>query len=205
MTIKPFIAAIAVVSSSVLFFAHPAHAQAPNFAGYPQNPGPQSQMTMPTPPAMPNMPTAPQMPTMPSMPSAPQMPAAPSFPTPQQAPAAPAPAPASAPAAAPAKPAADTTNTYVKGQCTWYVKNKRPDLPNRLGNGGQWVKNAAARGFSTGKTPKVGAVAEQPGHVAYVEAVNANGTVKISEMNYNGGVGVVHERTVSASKFTYIY
>lgn len=199
MTIKPFIAAIAVVSSSVLFFAQPTHAQAPNFAGYPQNPGLQSQMTMPTPPTMPSMPTAPQMPTMPNMPTAPQMPAAPSLPAPQQAPAQPAPAPA------PAKPAADTSNTYVKGQCTWYVKNKRPDLPNRLGNGGQWVKNAAARGFATGKTPKVGAVAEQPGHVAYVEAVNSNGTVKISEMNYNGGVGVVHERTVAASKFTYIY
>lgn len=192
MTIKPFIAAAAAVSSSVLFLAHPAHAQSPNFAGYPQNMGPQSQMTMPTPPAMPNMPTAPQMPAMPSMPAAPQ-----------QAPAQPAPAPAPA-AAAPAQPAA-TSNTYVKGQCTWYVKNKRPDLPNRLGNGGQWVKNAAARGFATGKTPKVGAVAEQPGHVAYVEAINSNGTVKISEMNYNGGVGVVHERTVAASKFTYIY
>lgn len=201
MTIKPFIAAVAAVSSSVLFLAHPAHAQSPNFAGYPQNMGPQNQMTMPTPPAMPSMPAAPQMPTMPSMPAAPQQPAVPSFAAPQQAPAQPAPAPA----AAPAKPAADTSNTYVKGQCTWYVKSKRPDLPNRLGNGGQWVKNAAARGFSTGKTPRVGAVAEQPGHVAYVEAVNANGTVKISEMNYNGGVGVVHERTVAASKFTYIY
>lgn len=189
MTIKPFIAAVAAVSSSVLFLAHPAHAQAPNFAGYPQNMGPQSQFVAPTPPAMPSMPTGPQMPTMPNMPTAPQ-----------QAPAQPAPAPAVAPAA----PAA-TSNTYVKGQCTWHVKNKRPDLPNRLGNGGQWVKNAAARGLSTGKTPRVGAVAEQPGHVAYVEAVNSNGTVKISEMNYNGGVGVVHERTVSASKFTYIY
>lgn len=183
MTIKPFIAAVAAVSSSVLFLAHPAHAQSPNFAGYPQNPGAPSQFSMPTPPAMPSMPTQPQMPQMPAQPSA----------------------PAQQPALPAAKPAADTSNTYVKGQCTWYVKNKRPDLPNRLGNGGQWVKNAAARGFSTGKTPQVGAVAEQPGHVAYVEAVNSNGTVKISEMNYNGGVGIVHERTVAASRFTYIY
>ncbi len=96
-------------------------------------------------------------------------------------------------------------NTYVWGQCTWYAKNKRPDLPNSLGNGGQWVANAAALGFATGSTPRVGAIGEQPGHVVYVEAVHSNGTVTISEMNYNGGVGVVHKRTVPAGTFTYIY
>lgn len=96
-------------------------------------------------------------------------------------------------------------NTYVWGQCTWYAKSKRPDLPNGLGNGGQWVANAAALGFATGSTPRVGAIGEQPGHVVYVEAVHSNGTVTISEMNYNGGVGIVHKRTVPASTFTYIY
>ena len=29
------------------------------------------------------------------------------------------------------------------------------------------------------------------GHVAYVENVNNDGSVKVSEMNYNGGPGVV--------------
>jgi surface antigen len=96
-------------------------------------------------------------------------------------------------------------NSYVWGQCTWHVKNKRPDLPNNLGNGGSWVANAASYGFSTGTTPRAGAVGEQPGHVVYVESVNADGTVNISEMNYAGGVGVVHTRTVAASTFTYIY
>lgn len=96
-------------------------------------------------------------------------------------------------------------NTYVWGQCTWYVKNRRPSLPNMLGNGGQWVSNAAAMGYSTGSYPRVGAVAEQPGHVAYVEAVHGNGTITISEMNYAGGVGQVHTRTVNASDFRYIY
>ncbi len=95
-------------------------------------------------------------------------------------------------------------NTYYAGNCTWYVKDRRPDLPNMLGNGGQWAGNAAARGYKTGATPRVGAVAEQAGHVAYVESVNSNGTVTVSEMNYIG-FGKVSQRTVSASTFYYIY
>jgi surface antigen len=95
-------------------------------------------------------------------------------------------------------------NGYTWGQCTWYVKNMRPDLPNNLGNGGRWVANAAAQGLPTGNVPRVGAVAEEPGHVAYVEAVNG-GMISISEMNYAGGVGQVHRRTVPASNYRYIY
>jgi len=96
-------------------------------------------------------------------------------------------------------------NTYAPGYCTWYVKNMRSDLPNQLGNGGSWSANAAAQGFATGSKPRVGAVAEQAGHVAYVTGVNKNGTVNISEMNYGGGLGQVHTRTVSAKSFHYIY
>lgn len=96
-------------------------------------------------------------------------------------------------------------NTYFKGYCTWYVKDRRPDLPNMLGNGGQWVGNAAARGYATGSTPQVGAVAETNGHVAYVEAVNADGTITISEMNGTAGFGNVGSRNVPASSYNYIY
>lgn len=95
-------------------------------------------------------------------------------------------------------------NGYTWGQCTWYVKNMRPDLPNNLGNGGSWVANAAAQGLPTGYAPRVGAVAEEPGHVAYVEAVSG-GMITISEMNYAGGVGQVHRRTVPAANYRYIY
>ena len=95
-------------------------------------------------------------------------------------------------------------NTYYDGNCTWYAKDKRPDLPNMLGNGGQWSANAAAKGFKTGSAPRKGAVAEQAGHVAYVEKVNKNGTVTVSEMNYTG-YGQVSKRTVSAKTFHYIY
>jgi surface antigen len=96
-------------------------------------------------------------------------------------------------------------NTYGWGQCTWYAKNRRADLPNALGNGGSWTGNAAARGYATGNVPRAGAIAEIPGHVMYVESVNKNGTVNISEMNFNGGVGVVNHRTIPASSATYIY
>lgn len=96
-------------------------------------------------------------------------------------------------------------NTYGWGQCTWYVKNRRSDLPNNLGNGGSWVGNAAARGYATGGAPRAGAVAEIPGHVMYVESVNGNGTINVSEMNFNGGVGVVNHRTIPASSARYIY
>lgn len=96
-------------------------------------------------------------------------------------------------------------NTYFKGYCTWYVKDRRPDLPNMLGNGGEWVANAKSQGYSTGSKPQVGAVAETSGHVAYVEAVNGDGTITISEMNGTAGFGNVGSRNVPASSYNYIY
>lgn len=97
-------------------------------------------------------------------------------------------------------------NSYGWGTCTWYVKERKPGIPNRLGNGGYgWLQTAAAAGYGTGTTPVAGAIGVQSGHVVVVEAVNADGTVSISEMNYAGGLGRVHYRTVSASTFQYIY
>lgn len=96
-------------------------------------------------------------------------------------------------------------NSYGWGWCTWYAKEMRPDLPNNLGNGGQWVANAAAQGIATGSAPRVGAIAEEPGHVAYVESVNGDGTITISEMGYNYTQGQYNRRTVPASNYRYIY
>lgn len=95
-------------------------------------------------------------------------------------------------------------NTYSPGYCTWYAKNKRPDLPNNLGNANTWVSRAAAQGIPTGSAPRVGAIGQQGMHVVYVERVNGDGTVTISEMNYRG-LYVVSTRTVSAGSFMYIY
>lgn len=95
-------------------------------------------------------------------------------------------------------------NTYYYGYCTWYAKERRPDLPNNLGNAATWVSRAAAQGIPTGSTPRVGAIGQQGNHVVYVEQVNGDGTIVIREMNF-AGVGVITTRTVSASSHTYIY
>jgi surface antigen len=99
---------------------------------------------------------------------------------------------------------ASSGNGYVAGYCTWYVKNKRPDLPNNLGNAATWVSRAAAQGLATGSSPAVGAVGQRGNHVVYVESVNSDGTVTISEMNHKG-LYVMTTRTLPASYFSYIY
>ena len=97
-------------------------------------------------------------------------------------------------------------NTYVWGTCTWYVYNRKPSIGNDMGSAYQWISSAHAKGYGVGSRPVAGAVGVQPGHVVYVEKVlNGGKKVRISEMNYAGGVGVVHYRTVPASTFTYIY
>ncbi len=101
-------------------------------------------------------------------------------------------------------PGSSAGNKYVAGYCTWYVKNMRPSLPNNLGNAYAWVSNAASQGMATGSTPRVGAVGQAGNHVVYVEAVNGDGTVTISEMNHTG-LYVRTVRTLPASYFTYIY
>lgn len=114
---------------------------------------------------------------------------------------------AAAPVAAPSAPVARgavSGNLYTPGYCTWYVKNKRPDLPNNLGDASSWVYNASRQGMATGSTPRVGAAGQSGGHVVYVESVNGDGTVTISEMNH-AGLYVVTTRTLPASYFTYIY
>ena len=79
-------------------------------------------------------------------------------------------------------------------------------MPNQLGNAGySWLSRAAAYGYATGSAPAAGAIGVESGHVVIVDSVNSNGTVNISEMNYGGGVGVVHYRTTSANTFQYIY
>lgn len=100
-------------------------------------------------------------------------------------------------------------NTYDYGYCTWYVKNRRgASLPNGLGNANTWYSRATDMGMAVGSAPRAGAVGTTTrgglGHVVYVESVNADGSINISEMNYEG-FGVTSHRTTSASEFLYIY
>jgi surface antigen len=136
----------------------------------------------------------------------PEPPAPQPQPQPQQS-AAPAPARSNAQPATAYRPAAAPSsagNTYTAGYCTWYAKSRRPDLPNNLGNASTWVIRAQAQGLATGTVPRAGAIGQQGMHVVYIESVNADGSVNISEMNYRG-LYIISTRTAPGSSFTYIY
>ena len=89
-------------------------------------------------------------------------------------------------------------NGYDYGFCTWYVANRRTQVgnpvPANLGNASTWDDRAARAGMLVNKTPSVGAavVTSQrgAGHVAFVERVNEDGSVWISEMNSRGQVSI---------------
>lgn len=97
-------------------------------------------------------------------------------------------------------------NGYAYGWCTWWAKEKRPDIGGYWGNAGyNWIGAAQASGFSTGSIPRPGAIGVTAGHVVYVESVNGS-TVNISEMGYGYRANSTpNYRTVPATSFTYIY
>ena len=79
-----------------------------------------------------------------------------------------------------------------------------------VGNANQWPGNARAAGIPTGSTPRVGSVAVvssgQYGHTAWVEAINPNGTIRISHFNVNWTGNYAVWDNLSPSYFdTYIY
>jgi N-acetylmuramoyl-L-alanine amidase len=79
-----------------------------------------------------------------------------------------------------------TNARFPVGWCTYYVATWRN--VTWTGDAGWWYDNAKAQGYPVGPTPKVGAIMvtweSYLGHVAYVEAVNADGSFTVSEMNY---------------------
>lgn len=99
----------------------------------------------------------------------------------------------------PAKWANAPMNAYVDDwgmysrQCVSYAAYKVASTYGNMpywggrGNANQWADNARASGIPTGTTPKVGAVGVQYsgsyGHVAWVESVNSDGTLTISQFN----------------------
>ena len=88
-------------------------------------------------------------------------------------------------------------SAFPVGWCTYYVATKR-NVTWR-GDAGYWYANAAAQGYPVGPTPKVGAIMvtweSWAGHVAYVEAVNPDGSWVVSEMNWLA-FDVIDERTI---------
>lgn len=107
-------------------------------------------------------------------------------------------------------------NLYDWGQCTWHVFNRRAETGQGIStywwNADHWASNAAADGYLVDNRPEAGAIlqtyAGAVGHVAYVEQVNPDGSLLISEMNYNTPPGVVDYRTIPASEvssYNYIH
>lgn len=103
-------------------------------------------------------------------------------------------------------------NGYDYGYCTWYVANKIA-VPTNWGNANTWALYAALTpGWVVSTQPVAGAIAQTSagweGHVAYVEAVSADGTmIKYSDMNGLAGWGRVgYSDWVPISTFQhYIY
>lgn len=114
-------------------------------------------------------------------------------------------------------PLVDPWGMYSR-QCVsytaWKVFQKNGYMPywGGVGNANQWPGNAQRAGIPVSTTPRAGSVgvimAGQYGHVVWVESVNANGTVNISQYNYfnAGGPGWGHYSemyNVSPSAYDY--
>lgn len=110
-------------------------------------------------------------------------------------------------------------NLYTDGQCTYYAFNRRAELGKPIGslwgNASNWAASASQAGFNVNNTPEVGAIFQSTpgqngagayGHVGVVESVNPNGTLTVSEMNWNGGVNVKSYRTIyNPGSYNYIH
>ena len=107
---------------------------------------------------------------------------------------------------------------YGCRQCVSYAAYKvgayTGNYPRYWGNANQWPGSARAAGYSTGSTPRANSVgvisAGAYGHVVWVEAVNGDGTVDVSQYNYynagGAGWGNYSKMRVSAATYdTYIY
>lgn len=92
---------------------------------------------------------------------------------------------------------------YGWGQCTSWAWYNRQDLPTNLGNAYSWAANAAAQGFPVDHYPQPGDAFQHGGgwygHVGYVEDVNADGSIVVTEANYAYHAGRITRATVDAN------
>ncbi|MDG4943765.1 LysM peptidoglycan-binding domain-containing protein [Staphylococcus agnetis] len=113
-------------------------------------------------------------------------------------------------------PVFNHSNLYDWGQCTWHVFNKRlaagKGISTYWWNANAWDDNAARDGYTINNRPAVGSILQTDigyyGHVAYVERVNADGSILVSEMNYSASPGILTYRTIpaySVAQFKYIH
>ena len=96
----------------------------------------------------------------------------------------------------------------------WKVASTGRYVPHfgGAGNANQWPSTTSRYGIPNGSTPRAGSVAIEYigpyGHAMYVEAVNGDGTITVSDYNNNIdglGWGRYHYYSRSAAGLTYIY
>ncbi len=92
----------------------------------------------------------------------------------------------------------------------WKVWKSGRFMPNwgGVGNANQWDDNARRAGIPVDSTPQVGDVAVSNsgyyGHVMYVESINPNGTINISQYNASW-TGTYSEATISPNGLVFIH
>jgi surface antigen len=101
-----------------------------------------------------------------------------------------------------------------KRQCVsyaaWAVSASGRHMPNWAGKGtaNQWDDNARTAGIPVDSSPRVGDVAVRNsgtyGHVMYVDNVNSNGTINVSQYNANYN-GTYSTATISTSGLVFIH
>ncbi|HCY6919465.1 TPA: LysM peptidoglycan-binding domain-containing protein [Staphylococcus aureus] len=107
-------------------------------------------------------------------------------------------------------------NLYTWGQCTYHVFNRRAEIGEGIStywwNANNWDNAAAADGYTIDNRPTVGSIAQTDvgyyGHVMFVERVNNDGSILVSEMNYSAAPGILTYRTVPAyqvNNYRYIH
>jgi CHAP domain len=85
-----------------------------------------------------------------------------------------------------------SSNYYCAKQCTWFVKDQYPEVPNGWGNAYAWDNRARGDGWTVSAVPRAGAIAVwEPwagvwtGHVAIVKRLLARqGEIRVRERGW---------------------
>jgi surface antigen len=101
---------------------------------------------------------------------------------------------------------APVNDTYDYGYCTYWAALRRiqvgEPIPNTWGNANTWDDYARLAHYTIDHTPTQNAIMQTDagllGHVAFVESVQPDGSLTISEMNYKGW-DEIDTRTLSAA------
>lgn len=90
-------------------------------------------------------------------------------------------------------------NPYPAGECVTHAFDRRAQLGKGVsgswGNASNWASAASSQGYEVNNTPSQGAIIQTgayqngsgwAGHVGVVESINNDGSITISESNWNG-------------------